>query len=73
MELLENIAEMVEVFYPNILYPKVINYETELDGMPFVVPEVWGGVGLVTSLSKKAGSEEIVGKNASLGVRPTES
>ncbi len=46
MELLENIAEMVEVFYPNILHPKVINYETELDGMPFVVPEAWGGVGL---------------------------
>jgi hypothetical protein len=28
MELLENIMEMVEVFYPNILYPKLINYET---------------------------------------------
>jgi hypothetical protein len=66
-ELLENIAEMVEVFYPNILHPKVINYETELDGMPFVAPEAWGGVSLVISLSKKAGSEEIVGKNASLG------
>jgi hypothetical protein len=39
MELLENIAEMVEVFEPNILHPKVINNETELDGMPFVAPE----------------------------------
>jgi hypothetical protein len=39
MELLENIVEMVEVFYPNILLPKAINYETELDGMPFVAPE----------------------------------
>jgi hypothetical protein len=67
MELLENIAEMVEVFYPNILHPKVINYETELDGTPSVVPEAWGGVGLVISLSKKAGLEEIVGKNAGLG------
>jgi hypothetical protein len=67
MELLENIAEMVEVFYPNILHPKVINYETELDGTLFEVPEAWGRVGLVISLSKKAGSEEIVGKNASLG------
>jgi hypothetical protein len=67
MELLENIVEMVEVFYPNILHPKVINYETELDGMPFVATEAWGEVGLVISLSKKAGSEEIVGKNASLG------
>ncbi len=46
MELLENIAEVVEVFNPNILHPKVINYETELDGMPFVVPEAWGGFGL---------------------------
>jgi hypothetical protein len=42
MELLENIAKMVEVFYPNIFHPKVINYETELDGMPFVTPEAWG-------------------------------
>jgi hypothetical protein len=67
MELLENIAEMVEVFYPNILHPKVINYETELDGTPFAAPEAWGGVGLVISLSKKTGSKEIVGKNAGLG------
>jgi hypothetical protein len=61
MELLENIAEMVEVFCPNILYPKVINYEAELDGMPFVAPEAWGGFGLVIFFSKKAGLEEIVG------------
>jgi hypothetical protein len=67
MELLENIMEMVEVFYPNILHPKIINYETELDRTPFVVPEAWGGFGLVISLSKKAGLEEIVGKNAGLG------
>jgi hypothetical protein len=39
MELLEHIVEMVEVFEPNIVHPKVINNETELDGMPFVVPE----------------------------------
>jgi hypothetical protein len=32
MELLENIAELVKVFYPNILHPKVINYETEWMG-----------------------------------------
>jgi hypothetical protein len=66
MELLENIAAMIEVFYPNILHPNVINNETELDGMPFVVPEAGGGVGLVISLSQKAGLEEIVGKNAGL-------
>jgi hypothetical protein len=67
LELLENIADMVKVFYSNILHPKVINYKTELDGMPFVAPEAWGGVNLVMSLSQKAGSKEIVGKNASLG------
>jgi hypothetical protein len=67
MELLENIAKMVEVFYPNILNSKVINYETELDGIPFVMPEAWGAFGFVITLSKKARSEEIVGKNAGLG------
>jgi hypothetical protein len=67
VELLDNIAEIVEMFYPNILHPKVINYETELDGTPFVAPEAWGGVGPVISLSKKAGSEKIIGKNAGLG------
>jgi hypothetical protein len=35
--------------------------------MPFVAPEAWGGFGLVISFSKKAGLEEIVGKNAGLG------
>jgi hypothetical protein len=67
MELFKNIAEMAEVFKPNILHPKVINNETGLDGMPFVVPEARGGFGFVKSFSKKAGLEEIIGKNASLG------
>ncbi len=66
VELLKNTV-MVEVFYPNILHPKVINDETDLDGMPFVVPEARGGIGFVISLSKKGGLEEIVGKNAGLG------
>jgi hypothetical protein len=38
--------------------------------MPFVMPEAWGGFVHVISLSKKARSEEIVGKNASLGKDP---
>jgi hypothetical protein len=67
VELLENITEMVEVFEPNILHPKVINNETELDGTPFVAPEAWGGFSFVISFSKKVESEEIIGKNASLG------
>jgi hypothetical protein len=59
------------VFKPNILYPKVINNETELDGTPFVAPEARGGFRFVISFSKKAGSEEIVGKNAGLGKATT--
>jgi hypothetical protein len=58
---------MVEVFKPNILNPKVINSETELDGTPFVAPEARSEFGFVISFSKKAGSEEIVGENAGLG------
>jgi hypothetical protein len=67
VKLLENIAEIVEVFKLNVLHPKVTNDETELDRMPFVAPEAWGGFSFVISFSKKAGLEEIVGKNASQG------
>jgi hypothetical protein len=35
--------------------------------MPFMLPEAWGGFGIVISFSKMVGSEEIVGKNACLG------
>ncbi len=38
-----------------------------MDGTPFVAPEAWGRFSLIISLSKKAGLEEIVGKNAGLG------
>jgi hypothetical protein len=57
---------MVKVFELNILLPKVINDETESDGMPFVAPEAWGGFGFVISCCKKAESEEVIGKNAGL-------
>ncbi len=67
LELLENIAEMVEVFYPNILHPKVMNNEAESDGTPFVAPEAWGGFSLIISFGKKVGLEEIVGKNLAQG------
>ncbi len=45
VELFKNVAEMVEVFEPIILHPKVINNETELDGTPFVAPDARGGFG----------------------------
>ena len=55
------------MFNSNIFYTRVIHYEAELDGMPFVVPEARGGFSLIVAFSKKARSEEIVGQNASLG------
>ena len=55
------------MFDSNIFYTKVIHYEAELDGTPFVAPEARGGFSLVVAFSKKAGSEEIVAQNASLG------
>ena len=55
------------MFDSNIFYTKVIYYEAELDGMPFVAPEAKGGFSLVVALGKKVGSEEIIGQNASLG------
>jgi len=67
MKFLENIKEVIEVFYSNIFYSKVINNEAELDGTPFVAPEARGGFHLVVTFNKKARSEEIIGKDASLG------
>jgi len=55
------------VFDSNIFYTRVIHYEAELDGTPFVAPEARGGFSLIVAFSKKARSEEIVGQNASLG------
>jgi hypothetical protein len=67
MKFIENIKEVIEVFYSDIFYSKVINNEAELDGMPFVAPEARGGFHLVVTFNKKAGSEEIIGEDASLG------
>jgi hypothetical protein len=56
VEFLENASEVFEVFDSNIFYTKVIHYEAELDGKPFVAPEARVGFGLVVAFSKKAGS-----------------
>jgi len=55
------------VFDSSIFHTKVIYNEAELDGTPFVAPEARGGFSFVVAFSKKAGSEKIVGQNASLG------
>ena len=66
-EFLEKIKEMVEVFDSNILDPKVIYDEAELDGVPFVAPEARGGINFIVAFGKEAKSEEIVGQDAGLG------
>jgi hypothetical protein len=67
MKLLEKIKEMVEVFDSNIFDTKVVNKETELDGMPLVAPETRGGSHFIVAFGNKAGLKQIVGKDASLG------
>ena len=54
------------MFDSHIFHTKVIYNEAELDGTPFVAPEARGGFHLVVTFNKKAGSEEIIGKDASL-------
>ena len=46
---------------------KVVNYETELDGSPFAVPEPRSGCRFVVAIGNKAGAKEIVGQDACLG------
>jgi len=67
MEFSENVQKVVEVFYSNVFYAKVIHDEAELDRTPFVAPETRGGFNFIIAFSEKAGSEEIVGKDAGLG------
>jgi len=61
VEFLENVQEVIEVFYSNVFYAKVIYDEAELDRTPFVAPETRGGFNFIIAFSEKAGSEEIVG------------
>jgi hypothetical protein len=67
MEFSENVQKVVEVFYSNVFYAKVIHDEAELDRTPFVAPETRGGFNFIIAFSEKAGSEEIVGEDAGLG------
>ena len=55
------------MFESKIFYTKIIHYEAELDETPFVAPDARVEFSLVVAFSKKAGLEEIVGQNASLG------
>jgi hypothetical protein len=53
MEFCEDFEEIVEVFNTYIFDAKVINNEAELDGMPFVGPEVWSQGHFVETLATR--------------------
>ena len=39
VKFLEKVQEMIELFNFHVFNTKVVNYEAELDGLPFVAPE----------------------------------
>ena len=43
----ENLGEMVGVFFANIFYAKVVDAEGEGDGAPIALPETWSGRALM--------------------------
>ncbi len=55
------------MFDSNIFYTKVVDYEAELEGMPFVAPEARRGGCFIESFSKEAGTKKIIGLDTSLG------
>ena len=54
------------MFLAHVLDTKVIDYEGEHDGSPFVVPRAWRGIKLVVACIVEAFFKAFVGKNARL-------
>ena len=46
----ENLGEMVGVFFADIFYAKVVNAEGEGDGAPIMSPEAWCGRALMVAI-----------------------
>ncbi len=67
VKFLEKVQKMIEVFDSHIFNTKVINYEVELDGLPYVAPETRCGSCFVVTFSLKVGGKEIIGQDACLG------
>ena len=51
----------------NVFYTKIVNYEDEQNGAPFVAPKARGGGGLVAPCYIEARFGELVGEHASMG------
>ena len=67
----EKVQEMIEVYDSHVFNTKVINYEAELDGLPFVAPETRSGSRFVVAFGLEAGAKENVGQDACLGKTTT--
>ena len=64
VKFLEKVQEMIEVFDSHVFNTKVINYETELDGSPFVAPETRSGSHFIVAFGIKVGAKEIIDQDA---------
>jgi hypothetical protein len=67
VDFFEKVKKKVEMFNTHIFNTKVIHNETELKWTPFVAPETRRGSSFVEVFGDKAGSKEIISKDASLG------
>ena len=66
MVFLEEVQQVVEVFYANILNPKVINNKEKLDRPPFVTPLARDESCFVVTLCFKVILKEIVSQDSGL-------
>jgi hypothetical protein len=66
---LEQIKEIVEVFYTNVFDTKVVKEQAKLNRTPFVAPKSWHGGSFIEAFSNKVQSKKIVGKD--VGLRKT--
>jgi len=57
---------VVDVFQANILNPKVVHKQAELNQSPFVAPQTGDGERLVVPLCFQALAEEVVSQDARL-------
>ncbi len=58
---------MLSMFFPYILYAKVVNEEAKLGGAPFVAPKVRSSGGLGVTCFDEALAEEVISQSSTLG------
>ena len=67
----DGVDEMLRVFLPDILYPEVVNYESELDWAPFMFPQSRYQLALIVvlivALRVETLFQQLLGEDAGLG------